>query len=49
MTPNVDAFVMDHEKTLNNLERSIKVNSVSMRDMLIVFHVGRRLIIMSNN
>ena len=41
MTPDVDAFVVNHEKTTKDFSRSIEVDPVSMGDMLVIFHEGR--------
>jgi hypothetical protein len=41
MAPNINALVVDHEKTLEDLFRIVKIDSVPMSNMLIVLHIFR--------
>lgn len=38
MTPNVDAFVVDHEEAAEDLLRSVKVDAVAVSDVVIILH-----------
>lgn len=49
MTPNVHTFIMNHEQALKYLHRRIKVDSIAMRDMLIILHIRRSFVVMSNH
>ena len=40
MAPYVHAFIVEHEKAFEYFLRSIKVNSVPMGDVFIIFHVA---------
>jgi hypothetical protein len=48
VAPNVDAFVVEHEKTFDNFFGSVEVDSVAMRNMLIILHVLRSSVIISD-
>lgn len=49
VAPDVDAFVVQHEKTFDNFFGSVEVDSVAMRDMLIILHVLRSSVIISDS
>lgn len=49
MTPNVDAFIVYHEETLEDFFWSVEIDPVSMCDMLIVFHIFWGSVIVSNS
>lgn len=38
MRPNVDTFVMDHEKTFEDASGSVEVNSIPVCNVSIVLH-----------
>lgn len=48
MSPNVHTFIMNHEKTLEDLFGVIEVDAISMGDVLIVFHEGRSIFVVAN-
>ena len=48
MAPDVHALVVDHEKTLEDLFRIVKIDSVPMGNMLIVFHVFRGSVVVAD-
>jgi hypothetical protein len=48
MAPNIHAFIMDHEKTFKYFNGSVEINPVAVSYMLIVLHIGRSLVIVTN-
>lgn len=48
MAPDVNALVVDHEKTLEDLFRIVKIDPVPMGNMLIVLHVFRGSVIVTD-
>jgi hypothetical protein len=48
MCPYVDTLVMYHEETSKYFTWGIESDSVAMCDMMIIFHVGWCIIIVSN-
>jgi len=49
VTPNVYAFIVDHEETLEDFFWSVEVDSVSMGNVLIIFHVKRGCVIVADS
>lgn len=48
VTPNVNAFVVDHEQTSQYLPCCGKIDSISMRNIMIVFHEIRSSMVVSD-
>lgn len=40
MTPDVNALVMDHEETSEDLPWSVEIDSIAVGDVIVVFHEG---------
>ena len=45
MTPNVDAFVVDHEEASDNSSRSVEVDAVAVSDVVIVLHEAGSILV----
>lgn len=48
MAPNVDTLIVDHKETFKDLLGSVEVDSVTMSNVLIIFHVMRSCMIVAN-
>ena len=48
MSPNIYTFVMDHEQAAKDLLRRIKVDSITVSNVLVIFHVNWSLLIVPN-
>lgn len=49
VTPNVYALIVDHEETLEDFFWSVEVDSVSMGNVLIIFHIPRGSVVVTDS
>lgn len=48
MSPNVDALIMDHEQTAEDLLGRVEVDAVPVGNVLVVFHIHWSLLVVAN-
>ena len=48
MAPDVDALVVKHKQASEYFSGSIEVDSISMSDVVVIFHVARSCLVVSN-